>query len=92
VARLGGDEFIVLLPNLRERYQAEAIAAKVVSAVSAPVDIGPARVTVTVSVGVCTFPEGGADPETLMRNVDRALYAAKAHGRNVFEVYAPAQA
>jgi diguanylate cyclase (GGDEF)-like protein len=92
VARLGGDEFVVLLPSLRERYQAEAIAAKVVSAVSVPVDIGPARITVTVSVGVCTYPEGGADPESLMRNVDSALYAAKAHGRNVFEVYAPAQA
>ncbi len=89
VARIGGDEFVVLLGDLSDVSRAESIAAKIVAAVSAPVDIGSSPVFVTVSVGVCTYPEGGRDAETLMQNVDEAMYAAKTQGRNAFRVFMP---
>ena len=36
----------------------------------------------SVSIGVATFPDDGADVEALVRSADTALYAAKRAGRN----------
>lgn len=58
VARLGGDEFIVLLPDLNRPIEAEMIAAKIVAAISEPVNLGMAEVPISVSVGVCTYLKG----------------------------------
>ncbi|MGO9317201.1 MAG: diguanylate cyclase domain-containing protein [Terracidiphilus sp.] len=89
VARFGGDEFIVLLPDLHAPEEAQAIAAKIVAAISAPFHVGPGKspVSVTVSVGVCTYPEAGLDMETLLDHVDAAMYSVKEHGKNGFRVY-----
>jgi GGDEF domain-containing protein len=46
---------------------------------------------VSASVGVCTYPEGGASGEALLQNVDREMYKVKAGGRNSFSVYTRAQ-
>ncbi|KAA6461820.1 GGDEF domain-containing protein [Acidobacteria bacterium AB60] len=89
VARIGGDEFIVLLPDLNQPEEAELVAGKVLAAVAAPIPAGQQPVALTVSVGVCRYPEGGETIEELMENVDTAMYAAKAQGRNGFEVYRP---
>ena len=91
VARFGGDEFIILLPDLHERRQAQAIAAKIVAAIFVPFLIGPAHlpISVTVSVGVCTYPEAGLDREILLQHIDSAMYSMKAQGRDGFQVYKP---
>jgi diguanylate cyclase (GGDEF)-like protein len=93
VARIGGDEFVVLLPDLHVGDQAAAIASKVVSAVAKPFDIvpGDTPLSVTISVGVCTYPEAGAEMEQLLQNVDAAMYSVKARGKNGFEVYKPTE-
>ena len=88
VARMGGDEFVVLLSDIYDSLEAELIGAKVVANVSAPVDLISRRMLVSASVGVCTYPEGGRDPDALLQNVDAAMYNAKAAGRNSFSVYA----
>ncbi len=92
VARIGGDEFIVLLPDLRIPAEAESIAAKIVAAVAHPYAIDHTQAVITVSVGVVTYPEAGADLETLMHYADEAMYAAKARGKNSFQVYRPSSA
>jgi diguanylate cyclase (GGDEF)-like protein len=89
VARIGGDEFVVLLPDLRIPAEAESIAAKIVGAVAQPYVIDHTQAVITVSVGVVTYPEAGADLETLMRFADEAMYTAKEKGKNSFQVYRP---
>jgi diguanylate cyclase (GGDEF)-like protein len=89
VARIGGDEFIVLLPDLQTRNDAEQIAAMVVSSLSKPFDFGNLRASVSVSVGVCTYPDGGTDATTLLQGADAAMYQAKAQGRNGYRVFTP---
>jgi predicted signal transduction protein with EAL and GGDEF domain len=42
---------------------------------------------VTASFGIAVFPEDAPDPTRLIRNADRALYRAKADGRNRVEVF-----
>ncbi len=92
VARIGGDEFIVLLPDLRIPVEAESIAAKIVATVARPYAIDHTQAVITVSVGVVTYPEAGADLETLMHCADEAMYAAKQKGKNSFQVYRPKSA
>lgn len=86
VARLGGDEFIVLLPDLHHPVEAESVAAKIVAAISEPIDADGNQVRISVSVGVCTSPEQGGDADGLMRCVDAAMYRAKANGKNGYQV------
>ncbi len=87
VARMGGDEFVVLLADIRDSAEAELIGAKVVANVSAPAEIASQSMPVSASVGVCMHPDGGLDADTLLQNVDSAMYKAKAAGRNSFCVY-----
>jgi diguanylate cyclase (GGDEF)-like protein len=84
-ARYGGEEFLVLLPDT-DRQGAVEVAEKIRHAIERaemPVIGG-----LTGSLGVAALPEDAVDPEQLIRKADRALYAAKARGRNRVE---PAQ-
>jgi diguanylate cyclase (GGDEF)-like protein len=86
-ARYGGEEFLLLLPDTN-RGGALAVAEKLRRAVQRAEirDVGP----ITASFGVATLPDDSAEPEDLVRRADRALYAAKANGRNRVEVAAAA--
>jgi len=89
VARMGGDEFIVLLPDLRDPQIAERIAANIVETLAAPIFFEGRVLPVSVSVGVCSAAAAELDADALLKNVDAALYHAKEHGRNRFEVFTP---
>jgi diguanylate cyclase (GGDEF)-like protein len=81
IARLGGEEFTILVPACG-RAAALAIAEELraaIAQVGVPQIIEPGQVT--ASIGVALF-EGQASVDDWMRAVDRALYAAKARGRN----------
>ena len=84
-ARLGGEEFVVLLPNTEEAGAIQ-VAERVRASVAALglVHAGSALGHVTISVGVATSRpfERSDDAQSLMDAADRALYRAKASGRN----------
>ncbi len=84
VARFGGEEFAVLLPDTDEAG-AQMVAERLHEAVRArPFQVGASETApVTVSVGVATLrPRSGGLPEDLVERADRALYRAKAGGRD----------
>ncbi len=83
VARLGGEEFAVLLPETR-LAEATILAERLRLAVSGhPAEIAPAGlIPVTVSVGCVGLLKEDQDIDALMVRADRALYAAKAAGRD----------
>ncbi len=76
--RMGGDEFTVLLDNIAKPEDAEAVADKIRSSLSEPIDI-PAgtRVSVGASVGIAVFPDDGNDGETVLKAADSAMYTIK---------------
>jgi diguanylate cyclase (GGDEF)-like protein/PAS domain S-box-containing protein len=78
-ARLGGDEFVVVAEGL-DRDQAAAIAERIVEAVSEPVVIDGARVSVGASVGIAWSATGSAEPAELIAAADHAMYEAKRSG------------
>lgn len=86
LARLGGDEFIVLLPNA-DYTKAEATAQKILEALSTPFQLNDEAVFTTPSIGASLFPADGADPETLVKNADIAMYRVKEEGKNNFQFF-----
>jgi diguanylate cyclase (GGDEF)-like protein len=84
VGRYGGEEFVILLPDTGRR-EAELAAEKIRAAVAALTVSGVTR-PITASIGLAVLPDDAGDSVTLLRNADRALYAAKSNGRNRVEV------
>ena len=87
VVRLGGDEFVVMLEDLGDsQHEAHTktahIADKVLVALNRPHAIGEHAVTTTPSIGYTTFRGQEVSAEELLRRADRAMYTAKAAGRN----------
>lgn len=87
IARLGGDEFTVVLSNIPNAGQVERVAQRILAALSEPIALQSHNPVVTPSVGIALFPQDGEDPDTLVRNADTAMYAAKAQGRACFRFY-----
>jgi diguanylate cyclase (GGDEF)-like protein/hemerythrin-like metal-binding protein len=82
VARLGGDEFCILMNEISNGGDAEAIAARIVNAARQPVAVAGQELRVGVSVGIALFPDHGATGNALIAAADAALYEAKRGGRN----------
>jgi diguanylate cyclase (GGDEF)-like protein len=82
-ARIGGEEFALILVQTG-RESALEVARRAIRAVSAaPVNVGAGEsLAVTASAGVAEYPSGAAHGSGLFAAADRALYAAKAAGRN----------
>ena len=87
VGRLGGDEFQALLPGIDNRDTLATLARDLIGSLSQPYFIGGASVSIGCSIGIAIAPEHGEDAETLIRNADLALYAAKGDGRGVHRFY-----
>jgi len=87
VARMGGDEFVIIMPEFRDERDAERCAENIIQKVSTPTMLGNREVNVTVSVGLCIFPDCAPDADTLLKNADAALYEAKESGRNAFHIF-----
>ncbi len=84
VGRNGGEEFVALLPDTAEE-DALGVAEKLRSAIEA-VKLARVDRTITASFGVAIHPDVASEPENLLRLADRALYVAKAAGRNRVEL------
>jgi diguanylate cyclase (GGDEF)-like protein/PAS domain S-box-containing protein len=88
VARMGGDEFVVLAADLASAGDAELVAEKLLAALAPPVVLSERQpIHIAASIGVCIYPEGGADADMLMRNADIAMYHAKKSGKHCFQVF-----
>ena len=87
LARLGGDEFIVLLPELADPADAQRVAQKLGSVLSAPCTVDGYEVHLGASIGIVFYPDDAHDAQTLLRYADMAMYRAKAAGRGTYAVY-----
>jgi len=89
VARLGGDEFTVILENISNVAAAENVAKKILHSIRQPFKLGEHEIYVTSSIGITLYPLDDSDIERLIMNADGAMYQAKSHGRNTYELYTP---
>jgi len=89
VARLGGDEFTVILSEMKESADAVRIVQDILTNMSTPFRLGQEVAEISASIGITLYPEDAQDAETLIKNADQAMYAAKQQGRNRFNYFAP---
>lgn len=77
VCRYGGDEFVVLVTDLAQARDAALVSQKIASAVASPITIESRTISVSLSIGVSSYPEDGIEADTLIRRADLAMYEAK---------------
>lgn len=76
VARLGGDEFAILLP-FADKKSAVAIAEKINQSIEKPFKVHSYTLHISVSIGICEYPNDGVDMHSLMQHSDVAMYISK---------------
>ncbi len=89
VVRYAGDEFAVILPGW-SKPEAGQVASDLLDEVrrrALALAKGTGSVSLTLSIGVATFPDDARRPDALVESADRALYASKRRGRNQVSVF-----
>ena len=83
VTRAGGEQFVVLLPNSPPAIGLD-LGERIRSGVAqSPFEVsGDQEVSITVSVGVSSYPDNGMTIQELYSAADKAMYESKAIGRN----------
>ena len=82
VCRYGGEEFCVLMPDC-PKAKAVALAEELRKKIAEQtIILRREKTTITVSIGVASFPKDAINPKELIHKADLALYQAKEKGRN----------
>jgi len=89
VGRLGGDEFVLVVRDANME-QVLDLASNLVESMRGGISVDNATtVRVTLSIGIASYPKDGEAAESLLKNADGAMSAAKAAGGNGFRFYGP---
>ncbi len=86
-SRLGGDEFALLLGDVFSIEQCEQAMGRIHKAIAQPYIIDGQVLTIAASSGITVYPHDKADPDTLIRHADSAMYQAKLLGRNRYHLF-----
>ena len=90
LARLGGDEFVAVLIDLDDAAASVSALDQLREAAAEPVQVGNLSLRVSASIGVTFYPQSEeADPDTLLRQADQAMYQAKLAGGNRYHIFDP---
>jgi len=94
IARIGGDEFVVFLEDLSEDMleaagQAEAVGAKILTALNQPHRFPSHEFFCSSSIGAALFNDDAQTAEELLKQADIAMYQAKKAGRNTLRFFDP---
>ncbi|MEZ3499050.1 putative bifunctional diguanylate cyclase/phosphodiesterase [Pantoea sp. KPR_PJ] len=87
VGRIGGDEFIVVMPEVENIGQVQALAQRILDALSQPYALSGGEVWSGASIGLVLAPKDGLDRQELVRKADIALYEAKSSGRGKYRQF-----
>lgn len=82
VSRFGGDEFVILLMNLQETSDIDAVVNKILEHLTQPYRVDQQICHVGGSIGISLFPDDGQDAESLIQMADQAMYRAKEKGNH----------
>jgi diguanylate cyclase (GGDEF)-like protein/PAS domain S-box-containing protein len=87
LARTGGDEFVVLCEGLAGEDDAVSVADRICSAIQEPLAWEGRELVISMSAGIALATSGSVSPETLLRDADAAMYAAKRERRTRCAVF-----
>jgi diguanylate cyclase (GGDEF)-like protein/PAS domain S-box-containing protein len=87
LARLGGDEFAVIQTDLTDPENARGLASRLLDIFRRPFALGGQEIHTSASIGIAVYPPGDAEPRSLVKKADLAMYRAKEEGRGTFRFY-----
>ena len=87
LARIGGDEFIVVMADLDQPSDYEAVLTRLLNVAAEPVALNQNLLRVSASIGATVFPQDGVDADQLLRHADQAMYVAKQAGKNCYHLF-----
>jgi diguanylate cyclase (GGDEF)-like protein/PAS domain S-box-containing protein len=87
LARFGGDEFTLLLPQIKTKGDASAVAMKILDSVRVPILIDEQEIFISASIGIAMYPQSGETMETLVKSADIAMYHVKSNGKDGFRFF-----
>lgn len=87
LSRWGGDEFVVLCPDLNNLEDARDITRKLSSLAREYITIDGTDFPFTFSAGFAVYPDDASNSEMLLAQADRAMFYAKAQGRNNIQFF-----
>ncbi len=87
LARFGGDEFVMLFNNLDDPAAVETMIQKMIESMAEPARINDNLLKITLSIGVCIYPDDADSSESLLKHADVAMYQAKRDGRDTYQFY-----
>jgi len=87
VTRMGQDNFALLDTAAATRIEAQALADRVMRAFAHPFKLDGREFFLTLSIGVCCFPDDGDDVGRMLVNAENAMFLAKRAGRNNYQFY-----
>lgn len=88
IGRIGGDEFVIVMPDFTSLEDVKRCGALIVERMAQPMRIGEREIEITVSVGLCIYPDSGLGIDDILKNADTAMYETKDRGRNGFHMFA----
>ncbi len=71
-----------MLPGIKDGRNVQATIRDIMSAFSEPLTYNEGNIFIMASAGGAVYPDDGEEPEVLIKNADRAMYAGKELGRN----------
>lgn len=92
ICRYAGDEFVIVLPEVPILTAIKRIEQLRIACEALRVTYGNATLSLTLSIGIATFPKNGETAKEVLHNADKALYQAKSGGRNRTVVWEVADA
>jgi diguanylate cyclase (GGDEF)-like protein len=88
-ARQGGDEFTVLVERVAGLDEAKALAERLATELSRPIELEGRRLVVRASIGIALGRGSEIDADDLLAHADAAMYAAKSQGKARHAVFDP---
>lgn len=77
LARLGGDEFGMLLPTVESERQAISVARRIIESLDDEYTINDQKLRLRCCIGISIYPDHGEREQELIRNADKAMFAAR---------------
>lgn len=87
VVRLGGDEYVILVEGVDGDAEVQRVAQRALSVFNEGFHLSRQNHAIGASIGVGIYPRDGSDAETLLKNADIAMYAAKKEGKGSYQFY-----
>jgi diguanylate cyclase (GGDEF)-like protein/PAS domain S-box-containing protein len=87
LARLGGDEFVLLVQNIQDIEQVQAVAKRIKQELSLPFYLQEYELFISTSIGIATHSHANGWLDDILRNADIAMYRAKAQGPANYAVF-----